>query len=232
MGRLRYRELLKIPTFFRFFVGMMITNLGNGLFLTTITLFALHLGATPFELGVIGFCTILPRIVLGPIGGVYADRWNRLIVIQNAEWIRAALLLAIFIFYHTVGVSVWGLILLSTAITMVSPFHVAACKAYIPDIVESRQIGLANGLLQTVIWPAFFFGAGMIGPFQQWIGLPQIFALNAGFFILAAMILHTLPAPGSLSHSNRSLSLIRHLGDGYQALRTETTGFVWSYPYL
>lgn len=38
-----------------------------------------------------------------------------------------------------------------------------ASKAFVPGLVGKKQLTLANGLVQSVLWPCFFLGAGLVG---------------------------------------------------------------------
>ena len=218
-----YLSLLKTRPFALFFAGQVGSNLGDGLHLTAVTFFALRLGASPFELGVVAFCGIFPRILFGPLGGALADRWDRRATMIVMDLIRCVLVLAIPTLYFVDLISIWVLASLAFLLTSCSAFFLPASKAYIPEMIGKGRVNLANGLLQTTIWPAHFLGAGLIGPLQLVMDLPQVFFINAASYALSATTLSAIrlgPARKPEPEISNP-SLLSNLLDGYQALKAE-----------
>ena len=206
-----------------FFTGQVGSNLGDGLQITAATFLALRIGASPFELGFVAFCGTFPRILFGPLGGALADRWDRRKVMIATDLIRCMVVLAIPTLYFTGLMNVWVLAALSFLLTSCSPFFLPASKALIPEIVGREKINLANGLLQTTIWPANFLGAGLIGPLQLVMDLPYAFFVNAGSYALSAATLWAMRVrPGETDESATSKPpLLDSMVDGYRALKIE-----------
>ena len=213
--------MLRMRPFALFFAGQIGSNLGDGLHLAAVTFLALRLGASPFELGAVTFCGIFPRIMLGPLGGALADRWNRLGTMIATDWVQSGMVLAIPILYFAGLLNVWLLAALSFALASCSPFFVPASKALLPEMVGGEKIRPANGLLQTTIWPAHFLGAGLIGPLQVIVDLPYIFFFNASSYALSALLLSFVRVRRQrmLSSVAPKIPLRMSLLEGYRALR-------------
>lgn len=93
--------------------------------------------------------------MFGPIGGVYADKWDKKKTMVITDFVRFFLVLLIPALYIADALSIAMIALISFALTSCSPFFVPASKAYIPKMVGKKNINLANGLLQTTLWHHF-----------------------------------------------------------------------------
>src|SRR3989338_2550864 len=98
----KFEEVLKNRNFFLLWVGQIISQLGDRL--DQMALIAFVYGRSPGStLGIakiISF-TILPVFLIGPLAGVYVDRWDRRRTMYACDLIRAALVFTIpfFLFY-------------------------------------------------------------------------------------------------------------------------------------
>jgi Arabinose efflux permease len=99
-------------------------------------------------------CGILPTFFLSPFAGVWADRYNRkmLIVISDSVIAAATLVLAILFLlgYHML----WLLSLISGIRALGTAIQVPAVGAYIPQLVpqeELTRVNAANGTIQALV---------------------------------------------------------------------------------
>jgi MFS family permease len=106
---IKYRDLLKKKSFFPFFISQIMTNFGDGLFAVLLVTVALAQGASPTELGIVTFCTVLPRGLLGPIGGVFGDRMDKKRLMIIVEVARTLAVTTVPILFFVGDVSIWFL---------------------------------------------------------------------------------------------------------------------------
>ena len=90
-GRLRGFRAFRSTGFRIYFVGMLFRGLSMWMPLVAIPWLAVELGATPAEIGLITGFFFLPTLVVGPMGGVLADRAERRTVLVTAQLFAAAL---------------------------------------------------------------------------------------------------------------------------------------------
>ncbi|WP_238544493.1 MFS transporter [Geomicrobium sp. JCM 19037] len=162
--------------------------------------------------------------MFGPIGGVYADKWDKKKTMVITDFVRFFLVLLIPALYIADALSIAMIALISFALTSCSPFFVPASKAYIPKMVGKKNINLANGLLQTTLWPSFFIGAGLVGPINALINLPFVLVINALSFAIAGFLIMFIKANKNEDYSSgvkKDVKLFSSLKEGYIALRTE-----------
>ena len=88
-----FREMLKNRNFFLLWIGQIISQFGERL--NQMALIALVFKRAPgstFELAKLMAITIIPVFLIGPIAGIYVDRWNRRRTMFICDLIRSALI--------------------------------------------------------------------------------------------------------------------------------------------
>lgn len=76
--------------------GQSISNIGNFFFSTTLYLWiatqlAKNQPWSPLAMSGVAFATVLPALLIGPIAGVFVDRWDKRLTMLRMDAIRAAL---------------------------------------------------------------------------------------------------------------------------------------------
>src|SRR3954468_23623472 len=87
-----------------FFMGQIVSLVGTWMTSTASLWLIYHLSSSAFLLGVIGFATQAPIAFLSPIGGVLADRFNRLHLLMATQILSALQSLAM------AALAFWGVI--------------------------------------------------------------------------------------------------------------------------
>jgi len=151
-----------------------------------------------FLLGFVSFSTQIPSLVLSPVAGTLADRWNRhhiLVVTQTLSMIQAFILAALVL---TGNVAVWQVVVLGLFLGVVNSFDGPTRQSFTIDIVESKE-DLGNAI---ALNSAMFNGARLIGPSVAGmllvvVGEGVCFFLNGVSFlaVIGALLAMRLP-PG------------------------------------
>lgn len=124
-----------------------ISNLGDGILIAAGPLLAASLTDDPFLISIAALVVQLPWLVLSLGAGVIVDRLPRLPLIHIASWVRAAVL--------TVLIALIGLSVLDLPMLFVCLFALGCCEVFldtswssiVPDLVPSRELGIANARL-------------------------------------------------------------------------------------
>lgn len=152
---------------------------------------------SPFLLGLVGFLSQIPSLILTPFAGVIADRYNRqriLIITQSLAMVQA-LLLAFLIMMKMV--SVWNIIALSMLLGIVTAFDAPARHAFIVEMVEKRE-DLSNAIaLNSLIFNAArLAGPSIAGILVAMVGEGMCFFINGISYIaviFALLSMHIAP---------------------------------------
>ncbi|MGD8914095.1 MAG: MFS transporter, partial [Candidatus Thiodiazotropha sp.] len=206
-----------------------------GLLAVAIVYFSIQLDASAWQLGLITFCVTLSRGFLGPLGGLISDRMNRKYYLIAVEVLRTLLMFVAFLLFISEQLNIWGLAFIGTLVSTLFAISVPAAKAAIPKLVEEHELQLANGLIQTITWPAFFLGSGILAVILP-IGLERfIFLIVAISFLMSSLLLLYIPKKDAAriesNSNNEKQSLWHELTQAYRELKSDSVihARVWAY---
>ncbi len=132
--------------------------------------------------------TIIPVFIVGPLAGVYVDRWDRRRTMFACDFLRSLLVLAIplFLFYSKSLAPVYLIIFTAFSI---GRFFVPAKLSIIPDLVDKKDLLIANSLVNTTGMIAATLGFGISGVLVEWLGAKSGFYLNSLTFLISGMFI-------------------------------------------
>ncbi|MCM8819874.1 MAG: MFS transporter, partial [Candidatus Omnitrophica bacterium] len=130
--------------------------------------------------------TIIPAILFSPFCGVYIDRWSKKKTMYISDLIRSFFIFLIaqfFIDFNFLPI-IYFFIFLSFSI---GRFFVPAKMAFIPQIVEKKDIFLANSLISITATTAAILGIGLGGIIVEKYGEKVAFFIDATTFLFSAL---------------------------------------------
>ena len=137
-------NVLRIPAFRRLWNAMSFSSFGDWLGLLATTALAQQLAGgdyatANFAIAGVFIARLLPSVVLRPIAGVIADRFDRKKVMVIGDILRAAL----FISIPLVGNYLW-LYIATVLVECVTLFWSPAKEATVPNLVPKNKLENAN----------------------------------------------------------------------------------------
>ena len=132
--------------------------------------------------------TIIPVFIIGPIAGVFVDRWDRRKTLFVCDIARALLALTIpFVFmYWKTMIPIYIVVFLMFCF---SRFYVPAKMSIVPEIVHQDNLLTANSMLTSTGMIAFAFGCALGGFLVEWFGARGGFFVDAAtFFVSGALV--------------------------------------------
>jgi len=181
----RFREVLKNRNFFLLWIGQIISQLGDRLGQMALIAFVyLRAPGSTLQIAKILSFTIIPVFLIGPLAGVYVDRWDRRRTMFTCDFLRSLLVLAIplFLFYSKSLAPVYLIIFIAFS---VGRFFIPAKLSIIPDLVEKKDLLIANSLINTSGMIAAVLGFGISGVLVEWLGAKSGFYLNSLTFLIS-----------------------------------------------
>ncbi len=143
-----------------FFAGQGISLIGNWMTQVATVWLVYNLSDSPWMLGVVGFTSQIPTLILLPFAGVLIDRWNRHRVIIATQILAMVQSLALAFLALTGVVNIWQIVVLSFFQGAINAFDAPARQAFVPELVEKKE-DLANAI---AINASMFNAARLIGP--------------------------------------------------------------------
>lgn len=128
-----------------FFFGQLLSLAGTWMQYTAMGWLVMALTGDPFKLGLVGFAGQLPNLVLAPMAGVFADRWNRrrvLIATQVLSLVQAGLLSAAVLgglIRPGHPQDAWYLIGMSLMLGIINSVDIPVRQSFVVEMVGSRE---------------------------------------------------------------------------------------------
>jgi MFS family permease len=164
-------------------------------------------------------CTIIPVFLIGPLAGVYVDRWDRRQTLFVCDLLRGAMVLTIpLIFIYSE--SMVPIYLVVFLIFCCSRFYIPAKMAIIPDLVHKDNLLIANSLISTTGMIAFVVGAAAGGWIVETRGAAEGFIWDAVTFFVSALFIMTIRSLFGLKINKKQI-----IAKGREFIRMEKT--VW-----
>ena len=179
--------LLKKKDFSAIFIGGFISNMGTWFTQIAVIFYALSLVSHLSEqeatqaVALLTTFTLLPMLILGPLGGVIADKIDR-----NKIMIHEDLLGAVVATGLIFANQMWHLYLLLILSSSIRQFFYPAKSAAIPMIVEQEKLLSANGFIQTTSQLSRLLGPLAAGFVIAAWGYDIAFIIDAASFVISA----------------------------------------------
>lgn len=223
----KLRAVLRVKDFRKLWLSMALSSFGDWLGLLAITATATSLvtgfAAANFALGGVLLFRLLPAIVLGPLAGAFADRFDRRKTMVITDVIRFGLFASI----PLVGNLVW-LFVAQFLIEAFSLFWIPAKDAAVPNMLRKDQLEPANQLslvttygltpvFAAVVYAVLNSAGGRLSDVLP--GVDQVdlaLYLNALTFLVAAVVIWNLPsisgrrAAGVVAQQETFFSSLKH----------------------
>jgi predicted MFS family arabinose efflux permease len=189
------RGLARIPTFRaleerdfrRLWTALSVSAVGTWMQIVALSLLVLDLThGSAFALGTVSLAQALAFLVFAPVGGTFADRFDRrrLLLMTQSAIMTLALLLGVLT--ATGGIRFWMIPILAFSSSAMLAFDQPARSALIASLVSKQNLMNAMALQSAV-----FNGASIVGPALAGLALIKI-GYAGNFFVNAASFLGVL----------------------------------------
>ncbi len=193
-----YGRLFRNRSFMALWLGQTISFIGDYFYFLAIPIMVERLTGSALLVGLSVISSALPMLVLGPIAGVFVDRWDRKRTMIVADILRAMLVLLAL----TVKTpdQVWVYYVVGFLMSCVSRFFFPAQNAALPLVVTDKDDLLAaNGLMQIVQTLGLLIGPALAG-FSIGIWGEQVaFLVDSGTYLASALAIATMTVPRTTS---------------------------------
>ena len=163
-----------------------------------------ELTGSGFWLGVVAFADFFPVILIGPLAGAAADRWDRLKVVMTSQAIGLAQATVLFVLTVTGHINIGLLVALTAFQGFVVAFNQPARLALVPSLVPQSDLASAVAINSIVFNLARFIGPMLAGLAIVWSGVAAAFAFNAISYIPFLLALARIRiAPAHLTSAER-----------------------------
>jgi MFS family permease len=177
-----------------------------------------QISGSELALGIVGFASAIPALLVSPMAGVITDRVSRraMLVATQTSAMLLALILATLTFMDVV--EVWHVVLLAAGLGLVNSFDGPARQAFVVEMVGREDMPNAIALNSMTFNSGRIIGPAIGGAVLVWLGAAWCFLLNGLSFVavITGLLMMRLPprerVSTSLSPWRQMKSALEYLG--------------------
>ena len=209
-------SLARHPDFRKVWLGETVSQFGGQITYLAIPLAAaLLLGASPAEMGLLGAMGLLPYLLMSLPAGVLIDRSRRRPILVASSLAMAAGLLVVPAAYVAGVLSMPILYVVSLISGAGGLVYDVAAQAYLPTLIERRQLIEANGKLEISRSAAQVAGPGIGGVLVGLLTAPIAILVDSVALFAAGLMMTRIrsPEPAPAAPARRP-SMIHEIHEG------------------
>jgi MFS transporter, DHA3 family, macrolide efflux protein len=214
-----FREVLGLTVMRRVWYAQLVSLLGDFLALfAVISVVTYRMHGTPQQVTGVQIAYMLPMAILGPLSGVFVDRWPLKPTLIASDLIRAGFVLLLF-----VASSMWQIYLVLCALSAVSSFFAPAQSVTIRSHVPPHGLISANALMQMAMMGTRVVGPATAGALVAAFGPNVCYAVDFVSFLASALLISSVtilrpPSPARETQgettNSKVYAILHDMGEG------------------
>ncbi|WP_028266556.1 MFS transporter [Arthrobacter sp. MA-N2] len=124
----------------------------------------------------------LPMLLLGPYGGVFADRYRKLVILRWTQSAMGLCGLLVGLLVLTGSAQLWQVYVAALCLGVTGAIDGPARQAFVSELVGQEHVANAVALNSASFNTARLTGPAIAGVLIAWIGTGPVFLLNAASF--------------------------------------------------
>jgi MFS family permease len=181
-------KVLKNRNFSLLMIGKAVSMMGSNMQQFALSLYVLAITGSATIFASMMAISILPRLLLSPVAGVFGDWFDRKKSIVTLDLLNGVLIGAFAVYYSiNGGLGLASIYILVIFLEVTEIFFGSAMTAVVPSIVEKEDLLQANSVKSVVISVCSIAAPLLASVLYGLIGLQIILIVNSISFILSAL---------------------------------------------
>jgi DHA3 family macrolide efflux protein-like MFS transporter len=150
---------------------------------------------------------LLPQALLGPVSGVFIDRWNRKYVMMLSDSFISLCTLVLALLFWLGVAEMWHIFILLGLRSAGSAFHMPAMQASVPLLAPAEQLSRIAGINQIINSIANIAGPALGAFFISIWDIEYVLLLDVAgvFFAVVSLFFVSIPNPDKKENSIRNV---------------------------
>ena len=161
---------------------------------------------------------MLPQSLLGPLVGVYVDRWDRKRTMIFADSFIALCTLALTALFWLGAARMWHIYILLACRSAGSAFHIPAMQASVPLLAPASQLTRIAGVNQIIASLSSIAGPALGALLINLTSIGNILLLDVAGAAIACISLPCVRIPNPARDTTRKPDLWREFREGFSAM--------------
>jgi MFS family permease len=220
-GRMTFAAMV-VPNYRRYVSGQSVSLVGTWMQMIAQSWLVLTLTHSSIALGAIVAAQTLPVLVLGPYGGVIADRVDKRRLMVALQALMGVQALVLGVLTITGAIRFWEICVLAGLLGLNNAFENPSRQSFILELVGPEHLRNAVSLNSVLVNVARAVGPAVAGVLIATVGIGVCFLVNAASFVAVVASLLTMdrtqlnpstPTPRQRGQLREGLSYVRHSPD-------------------
>ncbi len=214
-GLQRIAAVLRAPNYGVYTAGNSVSLIGTWMQRVAVGWLTWELTGSAAWLGIVAFADLFPTVVIAPLAGAAADRWDRLRILRATETAAAIQAVCLFALNASGRMSVTALFIATLCLGVTIGIGQPSRLALIPSLVRRDDLATAVAVNSVVFNLARFIGPALAGLFIAGGEISLAFAANALTYLAFLFALSRLRLdPGKRTPAGRRGGLGADLVEG------------------
>ena len=193
--------------------------MAQGMQFLVVGFLVLDIAGSSIQLGLVVFAYGIPNLVFAMLGGIIADRSNRLKLLISTRVVVFFLVVALAILRITGLVEIWHVYVIMFLLGTVQALNMPARMALVADLVKRKDIMNAVALHTMVNQTGQIIGPAMAGGLIELIGIGSTLMVNGVLYLSGIIFLLLIRDLPSRVPDPRA-TLIKDLQTGLECIRS------------
>lgn len=180
--------MIKSKNFLIIAIGQLMSQLGNIIQRMALSLYVLDVTGSAKIFSMIIAISMIPEILLAPIGGAIADRFNKKKIMIGLDIISGVILLAFILFVSNGNLSVITIGGLVFVLQIIESVYDPTSRAAIVNVVKKEDLSKANSIITGISAITMLIGPVAAGFLYGFCKIEVIFIINLITFFISAII--------------------------------------------
>ncbi|MGH9815640.1 MAG: MFS transporter [Candidatus Acidiferrales bacterium] len=213
--RVTFGHVLRNRRFLVIWLAQLVSSFGDWLALVALfSLVTFRWDAPADHVSGLLLSFVLPVAFLGPLAGVFVDRWNLKRTMITSDLLRGVLAASL-----AFASELWQVYALIFLLSVVSTFFSPAQATMVPLVVRKEELLVANSLNSQTMHLTKVLGPAAAGALVAWAGERACLLLDAFSFVVSAALLARLTAARPPAQAGPGIrSVLEHLAEGFRFL--------------
>lgn len=210
---------LRYSNFRWFWLNGATQAMGQGMQFLTIGILVLDSTDSSYQLGLVIFAYGVPNLAFSLVGGIIADRTDRLRLLVSTRVVESGLILALAILKLSGVMELWHVFAVSALLGTVQAINGPTRMALVADLVDRKDLMNAVALHTMVNQSGQIIGPALAGGVIEIAGVGNALVANAAMYLFGIAFLVLIKGLVGMPEAPKK-AVIRELREGLQCVRS------------
>ncbi|HAH19097.1 MAG TPA: hypothetical protein DCL29_08885 [Eubacterium sp.] len=190
--KVRYRDLFKKKNYRKFIFSNLINRFGDSIDAIALTWLVYQITHSGAWSAIIFGLYVLPNVVVQPFAGAYVEKLNKKKVIVGTHILRFGIISFFALLYMNNLLNPYMTLVFALLITSIESFNLPAGSAFLPMIVDEKDIPHVLSINSALSSAACLVGTGAAGIIISKFGIGTAMLIDALTFLIAGILVSSI----------------------------------------